>query len=375
MDTTANHAAVGGSDANQPASAPPVSSLSPSPCMPPSRLHREPSAASLNLSDQPAIHSSPSNSRETSPSRTLARSASVQNTSPSRTTKAAPTSSSTRISAATTPKLGPLSTDSPTRVSGPHKSPITAEHLKETPRWPVSPRLRSPPPTSTRPNLPPPRKPELEAPTIHVQRSSPPIHQQADFAENDTAENHLQPGMRTPARGPSGGNSTTTLETVEEASPIASPQQMDNIIDRMDDSGVSESGSQIDLLEFSTTPKAMKPVVPSHDSGSDSGSVKDDRRTASTSVPPTLASRQSSASVKTNNPAKAKPSEGSVQHMTVETETVTSIPQVSLAPTGAKESANGTLRAKPSTETIRPKKEKKKTSRKPTVGTGTGKPL
>lgn len=145
---------------------------------------------------------------------------------------------------------------------------------------------------------------------------------------------------------------------------------MDKVV--VDDSGISEAGSQIDLLELSAHKvHDAKPPVP-NESGSESGSVKGDRRRPSFSLPPTLATRQSSASVKTNAP-KSKPSEGSSQHMTVETETVTSIPQVSLAPVPPKEGGSGTLRAKPSSETIRPRKEKKKTNRKHhgvTSGTG-----
>ena len=58
--------------------------------------------------------------------------------------------------------------------------------------------------------------------------------------------------------------------------------------------------------------------------------------------------------------------------MTVETETVTSIPNVALGPSAA-QSVNGSLRTKPSSETIRPKKEKKKTTRKQaSVTPGTG---
>lgn len=145
---------------------------------------------------------------------------------------------------------------------------------------------------------------------------------------------------------------------------------MDKVM--VDDSGVSETGSQIDLLELSAHKVQESKPAATNDSGSESGSVKGDRRRPSFSVPPTLATRQSSASVKTNAP-KSKPSEGSAQHMTVETETVTSIPQVSLAPVPTKEGGNGTLRAKPSSETIRPKKEKKKTNRKhPNVTSGTG---
>lgn len=105
------------------------------------------------------------------------------------------------------------------------------------------------------------------------------------------------------------------------------------------------------------------------DSGSETGSVRPDIRRP-TSVPPPAVQRQSSAM--SSKQAKAKP-DNSSQNMTVETETVASVPQVALN-TGTKtEGPNGTLKPKPSTETIKPKKEKKKTSRKqPAVSSGNG---
>ncbi|KAJ4396638.1 Vacuolar inheritance and morphology protein [Gnomoniopsis smithogilvyi] len=384
MDTPAN-SATGSSDAT--ASAPE-----------PARLTHESSTASTIKPDsnsQPSqtttqtstAPSSPLNSREPSPhNRPLARSGSIksvsaptsaprsrkgtsQDKSPTRVSSATAhtASSAGKISASAVPKLGHVSTDVGGRVTGPQKSPIHAEHLKETPRWPVSPRLRSPPPN--RPNLPPPRK-EQEVPPIHVQRSSPQLPQDsAETSQSDTDgdESHLQPGTKSAARGASGSSSAITLETVEEVSPLASPQREQSMMEKLEDSAASDAGSQIDLLELSAH-KAHRPLslASNNDSGSDSGSVKGDRRSAMTSVPPALTSRQSTASVKN----KVKPSEGSVQNMTVETETVASVPQVSLAPAGSKE-VSGTLRAKPSSETIRPKKEKKKTRKQHNVGSGT----
>lgn len=371
----------------------------------PARFTRESSSASTIKADtssqtsQPPTQtstskSSPLASRETSPGRaptrpgasrtasaagsTRSRKSSSQETSPQRThpKSTAPSApAGGKISSTTTPSLGPVNTDATGRVAAPQRSPVTAEHLKESPRWPVSPRLRSPPPTAmlNRPNLPPPRKGELEPPAIQVQRSSPPPppqqQQESSQSDNDGDEIHLQPGTRTPARGASGSNSTTALETVEEVSPLASPQEGQGVIEKADDLTASEAGSQADHLEFSVH-GAEKSQAPSttNDSSSDSGSVKGDRRRTAAGLPPTLKSRQSSASTK-----KSKPSEGSVQHMTVETETVTSIPQHSLAPVAVKEGTGGTLRTRPSTETIRPKKEKKRPSRKqPHIGSGTG---
>jgi Vacuolar segregation subunit 7 len=58
--------------------------------------------------------------------------------------------------------------------------------------------------------------------------------------------------------------------------------------------------------------------------------------------------------------------EPALKNMTVETETVSSIPQATLAPNGnGRAEASGTLRVKASNETIRPKKERKKASKKP----------
>ncbi|KAL1859572.1 Vacuolar inheritance and morphology protein [Diaporthe australafricana] len=370
----------------------------------PARLNRESSSTSTvkgdnsNPTSQPATQtstskSSPLASRETSPGRqatrpgahraastagsTRSRKNSSQETSPQRTsskTRAPSAPTAGKISSATTPSLGLVNTDATARVAAPQRSPVTAEHLKESPRWPVSPRLRSPPPTAmlNRPNLPPPRKGELEPPAIQVQRSSPPPpppqQQDSSQSDNDGDEAHLQPGMRTPARGASASNSTTALETVEEVSPLASPQEGGGALEKVDDLTASEAGSQADHLEFAVH-GAEKSQAPStnNDSSSESGSVKGHRRRTSANVPPALTTRQSSASTK-----KSKPSEGSVQHMTVETETVTSIPQHSLAPVAVKEGPSGTLRTRPSSETIRPKKEKKRPSRKqPNIGSGT----
>ena len=72
--------------------------------------------------------------------------------------------------------------------------------------------------------------------------------------------------------------------------------------------------------------------------------------------------------------------EPSTQNMTVETETVSSIPQTPITTNHQTERAssgrndhNGSIKMKPSNETIRPKRERKWTSRKPTtVAAGNG---
>jgi hypothetical protein len=78
---------------------------------------------------------------------------------------------------------------------------------------------------------------------------------------------------------------------------------------------------------------------------------------------PTRPKITTSASLVTLEPKSL--AEPALKNMTVETETVSSIPQATLAPNGnGRAEASGTLRVKVSNETIRPKKERKKTSKK-----------
>ena len=142
--------------------------------------------------------------------------------------------------------------------------------------------------------------------------------------------------------------------------------------EKLEDSFISES-SHADIADASII-RSLASKANMNESGSESGSIKASRRTAGSSTAPPLTTRQSSTSVK---PAvgKGKAGETSLQSMTVETEIVTSIPQVAVAPGGGVQGSNGSLRTKPSNETIRPKKEKKKGTRKqPSVTTGTGEP-
>merc|ERR1712000_743530 len=242
------------------------------------------------------------------------------------------------------------------------QKPMAAES-GESPRWPVSPRLKSPPPLN-KPTAPAARRNEQEAPAISVQRPVPSPHPTSDSQQttsgSDTEDSQLQSGLRTPARG--------ALETVQEVSLPNSPSPstdaalMQRVDEKLGNNNKSDSAIQENqsLKARPTLPAAEK------DSGSEAGTGKPERRT--TSVPPPMVQRQSSAL--SSKQVKTKPDNAS-QNMTVETETVASIPSVVLA-TGAKsDSASNTLKPKPSTETIKPKKEKKKTSRKqPTVSSG-----
>ncbi|KAG7289781.1 hypothetical protein NEMBOFW57_006157 [Staphylotrichum longicolle] len=297
----------------------------------PSKFTSQTSGTSTSSSAAP----SPLPSREHSPTRPLSRTAtsrtssansgirsrknSQQDLSPSRSAKqanTAPAPASKTLSSADTPTLLPSNSDLSSNVGPPIKSPTTMDHLRESPRWPVSPRLRSPPPILNKPNMGLPRRPELEAPLISVQRATPPLPPPADLpSDTDGEDVHIAAGGRTPARG--GGGSPRPSRPCRRG-------QEESIEEKLEDSIMSEAS----LADPSST--CIKQGV-----------------------------------------TKSKTGEASLQSMTVETETVTSIPQAPLVPGTGVQGSSVSLRTKGSTETIRPKKEKKKHTRKqPSVTAG-----
>lgn len=177
--------------------------------------------------------------------------------------------------------------------------------------------------------------------------------------------------MRTPVRGQ--GASPSTLETVQEASPLTSPNQNlgDDASEKIPSSKVQDSF----VSETTSSSQTEKAGSVANESGSENGSINTEMRTgASGAAPPSLVTRQSTASIK-HPTSKTKP-DVALQSMTVETETVTSIPQLALEQGAGTQGTNGSLRTKPSSETIRPKKKEKKPTRKsPAVSSGTGEPL
>lgn len=117
----------------------------------------------------------------------------------------------------------------------------------------------------------------------------------------------------------------------------------------------------------------------SESAGNKSDSTKSGRRPSEGISSNSAQKPKTAATAKSNYPvgsAKARQESGK-QNMTVETETVQSIPQSQLAPAGDRSNIraepNGTIKLKPSNETIRPKKERKKADRKSrSVNQGTG---
>ena len=254
-------------------------------------------------------------------------------------------------------------------------------------RGSIPPRLKSPPilTTSNRSSIYSPRRPDYAplTPSIVVDRATPTSASSLEGAPEDL-DIMIRSGVRTPVKVSSGN---ATLETVQESSlPAESATEM----------GLAQQGHQLndkervftieeDLIEGAISRASKTPA----ESGSESGgnrsaraksNAREIRKTSTVQAahrPPSVTQKKSFSQL---NPTKAKiAGEGSVKNMTVETETVSSVPQVAVGG-GASErgitgriDANGSLRLKPSNETIRPKKERRKTVRKaPSINSGTG---
>ncbi|KAL0778045.1 hypothetical protein CaCOL14_005698 [Colletotrichum acutatum] len=356
----------------------------------PSHNAAETQPHSKQSSTTTSVTPSPYNSRDTSPSRKAqkpvhapksastpglrSRKSSQQDLAAVRTPRSntnipGPATSSRTLSAATTPTLLPNSQESFLKSINPQKAPLTTEvaQTRDSPRWPVSPRLRSPPPQLNKPHISPTaRKGEQEAPRVNLTKAFPTPQQDPlpSMSESETDDSQLPSGVRTPVTV-----NGSTLETVQEVSLPNSPGQMDSTLEQVNEKLAHEAAVSAESLatqvDNNRTIRLSRGALQAHDNMGDNGAL---RVRSQSSAPAPTVTRQSS--VLSNKQGKSKAT-GEGSSLIVETETVSSIPQVALAPASKLEVSSGTLRAKPSTETIRPKKDKKKTSRKqPTVNSG-----
>ncbi|MCJ1236689.1 hypothetical protein MMC14_004671 [Varicellaria rhodocarpa] len=247
------------------------------------------------------------------------------------------------------------------------------------------PRIKSPPPSASaiRTTMLSPRKTDSAlplTPSIVVERATPSSISsvEATLEEEDSIK---RSNMRTPVRGISG-----VLETVQESSLPATPAIGTGTSQNNAKAGDSSRPSTIEEnpMEGAISKKDKTSTESGSESGgnrsaSNNGEAKGGQKPnipGNTVKPPTVIPRKSFSQL---NPSRGKLGEGSVKNMTVETETVSSVPQVAVGG-GAGErglpgraDTGGIIRLKPSNETIRPKKERKKTARKtPSVTSGTG---
>ncbi len=221
-------------------------------------------------------------------------------------------------------------------------------------------------------------------PSIVLERSTPSTAGRVEGVD-EGQEDHLVPvGMRTPLRGVSGTG--PTLETVQEGSLPGTPSH-----------GYGRGplgGSAVDdrpetIAEKPRGDSLSRGAGARQESGSESGGTMGPTAPKESMEPRKAGLASHSAKPQVVHPkksftqllpAKGKTgSEGMVKNMKVETETVSTIPHVSLGG-GAGERTGlgrvetaGSLRLQPSTETIRPRKEKKRVTRKaPSLNMGTG---
>ncbi|TGJ82229.1 hypothetical protein E0Z10_g6539 [Xylaria hypoxylon] len=360
--------------------------------------------SSANLDTQPSrwtsastsMTASPVHSRDPSPARTSkastrtsrasispvqSRKNSTQDPSPSRTRSNIPTSSATprqQLSASIIPSLPPPSgSDTILRTPVPQKSSsVIQETSKDAPRWPISPRLKSPPPIFGKPTAASSaRRNDPEPLVVNVQRATPSPHVEPNSqsaSDVEVEESHLSSGMRTPGRGPSNGSST--LETVQEVSQPNTPRPgLDAVIEKLEETATSQNSTQNSNYDAISSSVKSSQNATNSESGSDSGSVKTSTRRSSSAAPPSLLnSRQSSSALLFSGRGQTT-GESSSRNMTVETEEVKDMPQLSLIPNASGQRVNGSLRTRPSNETIKPKREKKKHTRKTTsVASGNG---
>ena len=222
-------------------------------------------------------------------------------------------------------------------------------------------------------------------PTIIVERParSSTFGSESDIPEDD---HPVKSGMRTPVRGISG--SGPALETVQESSLPDTPSIGSRAAhtskggpndhpERIEENPMEEEFGR----DANSRPESGNDSAGSKHAGKGADSKKDARKpatAANSAKPPVMQSKRSFTQLPFTK-SKTAPSDGSVKNMTVETETVSSIPQLALGG-GAGErhplrrtDTGGSLRLKPSNETIRPKKEKKRVVRKaPSANSGTG---
>ena len=350
------------------------------------QLRKTPSGSLIPQTASPA-GTSPRTSRNTSPIRRDSRPGPL--TTPISTQPSA-AAIQRALSAAAVPQLqqGSIS-EAVSKL--PRQQRSAAGSGDTTPQWPLSPRLKSPPPSaasSRRNSAVAQKKAEATAaPSISVtgatpETSTPP--QRVASKDASKTEQQLQPNTpKMSSRGPSG---KSTLETVQE-----------NSSDVTEPSPAAKQASK-DLKPLTKLLEDDKPTVSRKaeegekhtqvgESGSESTGNRSDgnksdgkrgRRPSQSQPPPATHVQRPKAGPQKSSYApltsvKSRQPEGT-RNMTVETETVQSIPQSALSAGDRSRGDNsGSVRLKPSNETIRPKKERKKPSHKArSINQGTG---
>lgn len=380
-----------GASARKASTTPPAkpSSSTPSSISSVPTLRKSSSSNLATITASPVSGQSPRGSRNPSPIR--------QDKPPSLSSTLSTTPSAAAIqralSASNVPQLqskGSSVSEAVAKLPGRGQKSATASG-ETTPSWPVSPRLKSPPPSG--PNsrrgsaVAQQRRPDPSAmPSIQVLSATPqsnaPVASKTASADNARPDIQLQAPPKSANRGPSG---KSMLETVQESSsdtqePSAAAVQASKDLKPL--TKVTEEETK-QLLKRNADKAELEKSAQPNESGSESAGNKSDSTTATnkrgrrTSGASQTQSQHKPSSSKPPQPGTAKArQEGGKQNMTVETETVQSIPQSQLTAadrSNLRADNSGAIKLKPSTETIRPKKKDtkvKSSGRKVTSGTG-----
>ncbi|KIX93127.1 uncharacterized protein Z520_11184 [Fonsecaea multimorphosa CBS 102226] len=275
-----------------------------------------------------------------------------------------------RALSAQRPILQPSTVDSVLEGSRPSERQMKTS--QNPPSWPTSPRLKSPPPSKTGAKTPSVKRSDSDQmpSNTSLKRLAPVSHpdQAAAMQIPDTHEqNGPHSSSRVLGRGPS-----TTLETVAENSvpttPAIGPISASPLEQKMDVASLDQR------LEPRPEPSVAKDGEGSGGDGPlkvTAAKTESGRRSRAPSNSRS-ASDLAKRSFTSLTAAKTKPAGEPPRTMTVETETVTSMPQLLGPDRGASgRDGNGSVRTKPSNETIRPKKEKKKSRKPPSLHAGT----
>ncbi|KAI1612122.1 vacuolar segregation subunit 7-domain-containing protein [Exophiala viscosa] len=311
-----------------------------------------------SVSAKPQLSRSRKNSQEFSPTR------STVTNGPSSTVPSA--AAVQRALSAQRPILQPSGLDGV--VDGGRGSERSLKPGVNYPVWPTSPRLKSPPPNKSGARAGTKRSDSEPTPSNTSSRRLATVSNPDQAAVMQAPDNQelsfSHSTLRVPARGPSAG---AALETVTESSvpttPSIGPVQSALLDSKIEVPSLNQRSEVRNEASTTKDGEGSGGDTSSSKPGASTGDNGHRSRAASNSRPPSELAKRSLASL---TGAKPKTSTDPPRTMTVETETVASVPQLLGPDRGISgRDGNGSVRTKPSNETIRPKKEKKRSSRKP----------
>lgn len=320
----------------------PVSALKPGPL--PSSLSGDNTPVLPSASEPSARNPSPSRPSARRPL-VLASTAQPTNNARSPTRTAGPTPSAAAVQRAMSNPSSDLQ----------NKLLITNSSADQPPHWPKSPRLQS----STASASASTRGSNSVEPGQDVNKQSLPDSQQPSTAP------------QAPSRLPrAASNLSSKLETVVESDQSGSPIDVPTVVTEEPD-----ASKQSTTPKQPSTPTKLAPLseLQNELSARPPPNILRQEPARNVTAPAALPKKKSSQSNLVPAKPRVTPNDSSVQTMTVETETVASIPQTTNPPPTkqpadpSRTDNNGTVKLRPSNETIRPKKEKKRAKKAPSI--------